>query len=98
MESNRILRTVDELAEATGMTANHIRQQIREEKIRAEKRGKSYYIGPEEWARILQVDSKSESLKRELLIAQLQMEKRTLSMQLDAVRSFLRGASDVLKD
>jgi excisionase family DNA binding protein len=88
--------TVDEAAVLWGMTENLIRQKIREKKIKAIKRGKNYYIPQSEIDRLLMVDSGDASMKIELKIVKLEAENRNLQMQLETIRTFLKGAAHVL--
>lgn len=89
---------VDEFATLLHRTPNLVRQWIREEKIKARKLGKSYSIPKSELDRLLLVDKSQATTTNEVLIARLQAENKSLHMQLDTVRTFLKGASSVLGD
>jgi excisionase family DNA binding protein len=89
---------VEEFAALSHMTENLVRQWIREEKIKAKKLGKSYSIPRSELDRLLMVDKGQATSTHEVIIAKLQAENKTLKMQLDTVKTFLKGASSVIGD
>jgi len=100
LKNNAVIKdyTVSEAAVLWKMTENLIRQNIRSNKIKAIKRGKNYFIPQSEIDRLLMVDSGDASMKIELKLVRLEAENRSLQMQLDAVKSFLKGASSIIGD
>lgn len=88
---------VEDVATILGKSPEFVRSLCRNQKIRASKIGKRWVIPKTEVDKILMLDPGESSQKTNLIITKLEAENMSLQMQLNAVRTFLAGASTLLE-
>lgn len=98
MENERYsIREIEDVATMLGKSPEFVRSLCRNQKIRATKMGKRWMIPQSEVDKIFLLDPNESSQKSNLIIGKLQAENKSLQMQLDAIRTFLTGATHLLE-
>lgn len=92
----KLLREIEEVAKIMGQSNEYIRSQCRNQKIKASKIGKRWYIPQHEVDRLLMLNPNETLTKSELQIVKLVAENKAIRSQLEAVKSLLGSANHLL--
>lgn len=94
---DKLLREIEEVANLMGQSNEYVRTQCRNQKIKASKIGKRWYIPQHEVDRLLMLNPNETFIKSELQIAKLVAENKAIRSQLEAVKSLLGSANHLLE-
>jgi excisionase family DNA binding protein len=89
--------SVDEVAEKIGVTSQYVRKLLRDRTIQGTKVGKEWKITSKAVNKFLGIEKDDEEIQREIYIKQLEGEVNTLKIKIQAFKSLIESASNMIR-
>lgn len=87
---------VEEASKISSLTTDHIRDLLRQDKLKGIKSGKEWRIAREDLNNYLGIKTDIKSFERELYIKELESENRELKLKLNMARNNIENLLNVM--
>lgn len=92
-----VMLSIKEVAETAKLTEQHVRQLLREGKIKGTKAGKEWRVAKEDLNRYLGIQTDTQALEKDLYIKELEGKIKTYQVQMTTLRNLVGTLDNIVK-
>ena len=92
-----VILSIKEVAETAKLTKQHVRQLLREGKIKGTKVGKEWRVSKEDLNRYLGIEDNAQSMEKDLYIKELEGRIKTYEVQMTTLKNLVNTLNNIVK-
>ena len=92
-----VILSIKEVAETAKLTEQHVRQLLREGKIKGTKVGKEWRVSKEDLNRYLGIEDNAQSMEKDLYIKELEGRIKTYEVQMTTLKNLVNTLNNIVK-
>ena len=92
-----VILSIKEVAETAKLTEQHVRQLLREGKIKGTKVGKEWRVSKEALNRYLGIEDNAQSMEKDLYIKELEGRIKTYEVQMTTLKNLVNTLNNIVK-